>query len=145
MCKERGSDWYVKWVQSLAFCRWKQHKYKEALTLFHEQAVCSALCDALCNAACNALWQCTTQCSVQCTVQCTVPCTVHHSSAWHEQEGIVGASAALCENIGHTYSSMGDLAKAEEYFVRSIELLKVHCGTHHGMHCRMHYEEYLVR
>ena len=25
VCKERGSDWYVKWIQSLAFCRWKQH------------------------------------------------------------------------------------------------------------------------
>lgn len=74
VCKERGSDWYVKWIQSLAFCRWKQHKYKEALTLFHEQ------------------------------------------------EGIVGASAALCENIGHTYSSMGDLKKAEEYFApRRVE------------------------
>ena len=55
VCRERGSDWYVKWIQSLAFCRWKQHNYKEALRLFHEQ------------------------------------------------ESIVGASAALCENIGHTY------------------------------------------
>merc|ERR1740139_2134018 len=76
VCRERGSDWYVKWIQSVAFCRWKQHNYKEALRLFHEQ------------------------------------------------EGIVGASAALCENIGHTYSSMGDLTRAEDYFVRSIELLK---------------------
>ena len=30
VCKERGSDWYVKWIQSLAFCRWKQYRFKEA-------------------------------------------------------------------------------------------------------------------
>ena len=41
-----------------------------------------------------------------------------------EQQEIVGGSAALCENIGHTYSSLGDLDKAEEYFERAIELLK---------------------
>ena len=41
VCRERGSDWYVKWIQSLAFCRWKQHNYKEALRLFHEQEGCS--------------------------------------------------------------------------------------------------------
>ena len=41
-----------------------------------------------------------------------------------QQQEIVGGSAALCENIGHTYSSLGDLAKAEEYFERAIELLK---------------------
>lgn len=41
-----------------------------------------------------------------------------------EQQKIVGASAALCENIGHTYSSLGDLPKAEEYFERALELLK---------------------
>ena len=117
--------------------------------VMHCNALCNAHCNAPCNAPRDAQWQCivqcTGQCTVQCTGQCTVPCTVHHSSAWHEQEGIVGASAALCENIGHTYSSMGDLAKAEEYFVRSIELLKVHCGMHHGMHHVLHYEEYLVR
>ena len=61
VCKERGGDWYVKWIQSLAFCRWKQYRFKEALGLFLQQ------------------------------------------------QEIVGASAALCENIGHTYSSLGDL------------------------------------
>ena len=25
VCKERGSDWYVKWIQSLAFCRWEMY------------------------------------------------------------------------------------------------------------------------
>ena len=76
VCKERGGDWYVKHIQSLAFCRWKQYRFKEALSLFLEQ------------------------------------------------QKIVGASAALCENIGHTYSSLGDLPQAETYFERAIELLK---------------------
>eukprot|EP00966_Prymnesium_polylepis_P112703 2606780-Prymnesium_polylepis.1 len=71
-----GGDWRVKHIQSLAFCRWKQYKFKEALELFLEQ------------------------------------------------QKIVGASAALCENIGHTYSSLGDLNEAESYFERAIELLK---------------------
>ena len=75
-CKARAGDWHVKYIQSTAFVRWKQYKFKEALELFLEQ------------------------------------------------QTIVGVSAALCENIGHTYSSMGDLTKAEEYFERAIELLK---------------------
>ena len=41
-----------------------------------------------------------------------------------EQQEIVGTSAALCENIGHTYSSLGNLKEAEDYFERAIELLK---------------------
>ena len=76
VCKERGGDWKVKWIQSTAFCRWKQYRFKEALELFLEQ------------------------------------------------QAIVGASAALCENIGHTLSSLGDLPQAEEYFERAIELMK---------------------
>ena len=56
--------------------RWKQYRFREALTLFLEQ------------------------------------------------QSIVGGSAALCENIGHTYSSLGELGSAEEYFERAIELLK---------------------
>jgi tetratricopeptide (TPR) repeat protein len=75
-CAERGGDWKVKWIQSTAFCRWKQYDFKEALRLFLQQ------------------------------------------------QEIVGASAALCENIGHTYSSLGDLPQAEAYFERAIELLK---------------------
>ena len=71
-----ASDWHVKYIQALAFCRWKQHRFKEALDLFYQQ------------------------------------------------QEIVGASSALCENIGHTLSSLGDLPKAEEYFERAIELLK---------------------
>lgn len=37
-------------------------------------------------------------------------------------EGMVGPSAALCENIGHTYSSLGNLEKAEEYFELALKL-----------------------
>jgi tetratricopeptide (TPR) repeat protein len=43
---------------------------------------------------------------------------------FQEQEGIMGPSAALCENIGHTYSSIGDLEEAARYFERGLELLK---------------------
>ena len=41
---------------------------------------------------------------------------------FHKMEGMVGPSAALCENIGHTYSSMGNLDKAEKYFTDALEL-----------------------
>ena len=75
-CAKRGGEWSIKHLQSTAFVRWKQYRFKEALKLFLKQ------------------------------------------------QEVVGASAALCENIGHTYSSMGDLKKAEEYFERAIELLK---------------------
>jgi tetratricopeptide (TPR) repeat protein len=75
-CEARGGDWRVKFIQSSAFVKWKQYRFREALDLFLEQ------------------------------------------------QKIVGGSAALCENIGHTYSSLGDLPKAEEYFERAIELLK---------------------
>lgn len=39
---------------------------------------------------------------------------------FHEIEGLVGASAALCENIGHTYSSMGNYEEASRYFKMSL-------------------------
>ncbi len=40
----------------------------------------------------------------------------------HEMENIIGHDdPALSENIGHTYNTMGDYTKAEEYFKRSIE------------------------
>ena len=41
-----------------------------------------------------------------------------------EQQKLVGASAALCENIGHTLSSLGQLPRAEEYFEKAIALLE---------------------
>ena len=31
---------------------------------------------------------------------------------FHEIEGLVGSSSALCENMGHTFSSMGDYPEA---------------------------------
>ena len=75
--KHTGSNsWRIKHIQSSAFVRWKQYRFKEALDLFLQQ------------------------------------------------QEIVGASAALCENIGHTYSSMGDLSSAEAHFEKAIELLK---------------------
>ena len=64
VCKRLGGDWHVKAIQSLAFCRWKQYRFGEALALFLEQ------------------------------------------------QQLVGPSAALCENIGHTYSSLGELERA---------------------------------
>ena len=39
------------------------------------------------------------------------------AALFHEIEELVGASAALMENIGHTYSSMGDYPKVSEYFL----------------------------
>jgi tetratricopeptide (TPR) repeat protein len=42
-----------------------------------------------------------------------------------EQESIIGPSAALCENIGHTQSSLGMLQEAEASFEKGIELLKM--------------------
>jgi len=59
---------YVKIIQALAFTRWKQSRFQEAISLFLEM------------------------------------------------ETIVGQSAALAENIGHTYNSMGDYENAEKYF-----------------------------
>jgi len=43
---------------------------------------------------------------------------------FHEQERIMGPSAALCENIGHTYNSLGNYESAEKYFVQAMEMLK---------------------
>jgi hypothetical protein len=34
-----GSTHYIKYIQMLGFCRWKQHRLREALALFHEQEV----------------------------------------------------------------------------------------------------------
>ena len=71
----KGSVWYIKYIQMLGFCRWKQYKLKEALALFLEQ------------------------------------------------ESLIGDNSILCENIGHTYSSLGDYEKAREYFTKGLALL----------------------
>ena len=73
ICEQLGGPYFIKGIQMLGFCRWKQYRYAEALELFHKM------------------------------------------------ERLVGPSAALCENIGHTYSSMGDLNKAEEYFENALK------------------------
>lgn len=84
VCESLGGEWHIKHIQSSAFCRWKQYRFREALELFLRQ------------------------------------------------QELVGASAALCENIGHTYSSLGDLARAEAYFERAIELLRQGSFGNHG-------------
>ncbi|EKX32396.1 hypothetical protein GUITHDRAFT_121447 [Guillardia theta CCMP2712] len=38
LCKSRGGKFYIKAIQSRAFCYFKQYRFKEALELFHEQA-----------------------------------------------------------------------------------------------------------
>eukprot|EP00494_Astrolonche_serrata_P027734 UN27998 len=43
---------------------------------------------------------------------------------FHEMETMVGVNPALCENIGHTYNSMGDYKKADEYFTQAKELIE---------------------
>ena len=74
-CKElrNESTWYIKYIQMLGFCRYKQYRFREALKLFLEQ------------------------------------------------ESIVGGeSDILCENIGHTYSSLGEYENAIRYFNKGI-------------------------
>jgi tetratricopeptide (TPR) repeat protein len=39
------------------------------------------------------------------------------------QESLIGDNSILCENIGHTYSSLGDYEKAREYFSKGLALL----------------------
>lgn len=70
-----GSTYYIKYIQMLGFCRWKQHRLREALALFHEQ------------------------------------------------EHIIGDNEILCENIGHTYSSLGDYQSAIGSFQKGLHLL----------------------
>lgn len=36
ICRQKGGHWYLKGIQMLAFCRWKQFRFREALTLFYE-------------------------------------------------------------------------------------------------------------
>ncbi len=39
-----------------------------------------------------------------------------------EMETLMGKNAALCENIAHTYNSLGDYVKAEDYFRQSLQV-----------------------
>jgi tetratricopeptide (TPR) repeat protein len=48
---------------------------------------------------------------------------------FHEMEGLMGKNAALCENIAHTYNSLGDYHKAEEYFRQSLQLIEAGCTS----------------
>merc|ERR1719329_1134371 len=73
-CEKRHDDLTIKAVQALAFTRWKQGRYREALSRFHEM------------------------------------------------EGWIGKSAALSENIGHTYNTIGSYADAEGYFREALIL-----------------------
>jgi len=78
-CKKvYGSTYYIKYIQMLGFCRWKQHRLQEALSLFHEQ------------------------------------------------ETIIGDNEILCENIGHTYSSLGRYNAAISSFEKGLHLLGQH-------------------
>mmetsp|Transcript_79613 Transcript_79613/g.165369 ORF Transcript_79613/g.165369 Transcript_79613/m.165369 type:complete len:941 (-) Transcript_79613:78-2900(-) len=51
---------------------------------------------------------------------------------FHEMEGILGKGAALCENIAHTYNSMGNYDKAEEYFRQSLKFIEQEHGLNAG-------------
>jgi len=73
-CEWRRDDLAIKAVQALAFVRWKQGRYREALSRFHEM------------------------------------------------EGWMGKNAALCENIGHTYNTIGAYDEAEHYFQQALGL-----------------------
>jgi len=43
---------------------------------------------------------------------------------FHQMEATVGSNPALCENIGHTYNSMGNYEKAEEYFTKAKDRME---------------------
>jgi len=36
ICKKKGKDFYMRAVQMLAFCRWKQFRFRDSLKLFYE-------------------------------------------------------------------------------------------------------------
>merc|ERR1719221_283999 len=73
-CEWRRDDLAIKAIQALAFTRWKQGRFREALARFHEM------------------------------------------------EGWMGKNAALCENIGHTYNTIGAYDEAEHYFQQALGL-----------------------
>ncbi|CAJ1374202.1 unnamed protein product [Effrenium voratum] len=74
----------MKGIQALAFVRWKQSRFREALPLFHEM------------------------------------------------EQHLGKSAALCENIAHTYNSLGDFEKAEDYLRQALKFIEQEAGMNKG-------------
>lgn len=51
---------------------------------------------------------------------------------FHEMEDIIGKGAALCENIAHTYNSMGDYEKAEDYFRQALRFIESEHGSNRG-------------
>lgn len=80
-CEWRRDDLAIKATQALAFTRWKQGRYREALSRFHEM------------------------------------------------EGWMGKNAALCENIGHTYNTLGFYDQAERYFGEALRLSRGQLGS----------------
>ncbi|CAK9021155.1 Kinesin light chain 2 (KLC 2) [Durusdinium trenchii] len=84
VCRKRGDKFYMKGIQALAFVRWKQSRFREALPLFHEM------------------------------------------------EGVLGKSAALCENIAHTYNSLGEFEKAEDYLRQALKFIEQESGMNKG-------------
>lgn len=49
-----------------------------------------------------------------------------------EMEEILGKGAALCENIAHTYNSLGDYDNAEEYFRQALKFIEQESGLNRG-------------
>lgn len=89
VCRKVRGKWWLKAIQSRAFCAFKQYKFKDALELFKEQ------------------------------------------------EKLLGASAPLCENIGHVCSSLGRYEEAEKYFTTATQLLppgRVHSKNSGGVY-----------
>lgn len=83
-CRKRTDKYKLKAIQALAFVRWKQSKFSEALPLMLEM------------------------------------------------EEILGKGAALCENIAHTYNSLGKYNEAEEYFRQSLKFIEQEHGPNKG-------------
>jgi len=84
VCRKRTDKYKLKAVQALAFVRWKQSKFREALPLLLEM------------------------------------------------EEILGKGAALCENIAHTYNSLGNYEQAEDYFRQALRFIEQEHGPNRG-------------
>ena len=48
VCRKRTDDYKIKAIQALAFVRWKQSKFREAIPLFHEMEEILGKSAALC-------------------------------------------------------------------------------------------------